>query len=261
MTCDEVFDMLTRGPFPSGAANDELVEDHLASCVECRRLATALQPAVDLLREAVDCDEGARLPEYTGRTIRPVADSLTARDAEAPQHPSFESGLPARQPDPRGDVWRRRVAPQRRNRGQPASARPASHRLGSAMAQTNLFRFAAAVLLGVALAAGGRELVASRAVSTPVASASAPRTAASPVAPTRISLAALALPRACTPPPKQPVEADQPAINRAEPLQLAAADLSLRQECCTECHTWAKGGLTSAEGRAVLVRACSACHQ
>ena len=30
MTCDDVFDILTRGPFPSGAAEDESVQRHLA---------------------------------------------------------------------------------------------------------------------------------------------------------------------------------------------------------------------------------------
>ena len=56
--CDEVFEILTRGPFPTGAASDGIVESHLSHCDECRRLAEALRPAVELLQEAITSDEG-----------------------------------------------------------------------------------------------------------------------------------------------------------------------------------------------------------
>jgi hypothetical protein len=63
--CDEVFEMLTRAPFPSGGAGDDDVERHLASCHECRQLAEALRPAVGLFHESlVEQDE---LPVYSGR--------------------------------------------------------------------------------------------------------------------------------------------------------------------------------------------------
>ena len=68
MTCDDVFDQLTRGPFPTGNAGDELVERHLASCADCRRLAAALAPALDLLREAMPPEESFDLPGYHGQT-------------------------------------------------------------------------------------------------------------------------------------------------------------------------------------------------
>ncbi len=77
MTCDDVFDILTRGPFPSGAAaEDEQVEQHLARCAECRRLATALRPAVELFQEAIEPDESSDLPGYRGRVALPGADDL-----------------------------------------------------------------------------------------------------------------------------------------------------------------------------------------
>src|SRR5688500_2971964 len=68
LDCDDVFDRLTRGPFPSGAADDSAVESHLCACHECRELAEALRPAVQLMHEAYadsqSCDES--LPVYNG---------------------------------------------------------------------------------------------------------------------------------------------------------------------------------------------------
>lgn len=64
MNCDQVFDILTRGPFPTGAACDEHVEAHLDECAECHRLAEALRPALELFQEAVDPEESRDLPGY-----------------------------------------------------------------------------------------------------------------------------------------------------------------------------------------------------
>lgn len=67
MNCDQVFDALTRGPFPTGNdALDDRVERHLGHCGSCRRLAAALQPAVELFEEAVAPEESRRLPAYWG---------------------------------------------------------------------------------------------------------------------------------------------------------------------------------------------------
>lgn len=65
MNCDQVFDVLTRGPFPTGHESDASVERHLACCHECRELADALQPAVNLFHEALAADE-PNLPGYRG---------------------------------------------------------------------------------------------------------------------------------------------------------------------------------------------------
>lgn len=71
LTCDDVFDVLTRAPFPSGGTDDEVVESHLAVCHDCRQLAEALRPAVGLFHEAIseDCDDA--LPTYRGRLTTP----------------------------------------------------------------------------------------------------------------------------------------------------------------------------------------------
>src|SRR5262245_36461260 len=50
MDCDQVFMILTRGPFPTGEAWDEDVEAHLETCGECWRLAEALRPALEVFQ-------------------------------------------------------------------------------------------------------------------------------------------------------------------------------------------------------------------
>lgn len=69
MNCDQVFDILTRGPFPTGDRSDRAVELHLAVCPECQRLANALRPAIELFQEALTGDEGRELPGYWGGMI------------------------------------------------------------------------------------------------------------------------------------------------------------------------------------------------
>jgi hypothetical protein len=66
MDCDQVFMILTRGPFPTGEAWDEQVETHLESCAGCWRLAEALRPALEVFQEAVTPAESRELPGYWG---------------------------------------------------------------------------------------------------------------------------------------------------------------------------------------------------
>lgn len=78
MNCEQVFDFLTRGPFPSGAGNDDQVEAHLARCHECRQLAEALRPATDLLHESLPEESTRDLPGYTGTLQQQPASGLPA---------------------------------------------------------------------------------------------------------------------------------------------------------------------------------------
>lgn len=66
LDCDQVFDVLTRGPFPTGDASDTDVERHLACCHSCRQLAEALRPAVELFHEAIEPADSGDLPGYRG---------------------------------------------------------------------------------------------------------------------------------------------------------------------------------------------------
>lgn len=72
MDCDQVFMILTRGPFPTGEPWDEDVEAHLETCSECWRLAEALRPALEVFQEAVPPAESRDLPGYWG-DARPAA--------------------------------------------------------------------------------------------------------------------------------------------------------------------------------------------
>jgi hypothetical protein len=73
MNCDHVFFVLTRGPFPSGHADDPAVEVHLETCADCWRFAQALRPAMDVFQEAVPAIEGRDLPGYWGDSRPPGA--------------------------------------------------------------------------------------------------------------------------------------------------------------------------------------------
>src|SRR5688572_24152816 len=94
-SCDEVFDILTREPFPSGGDNDELVESHLAVCHECRQLAEVFRPAVGLFHESLAAGFNAELPMYRGR-LKPMIDSL----------PQMSLGTPRKDVGERSEVRR-----------------------------------------------------------------------------------------------------------------------------------------------------------
>ena len=92
ITCDDVFEILTRGPFPTGqTVEDAEVELHLSGCHDCRQLAEALRPAAGLLRE---CLAEESLPvfqgslETTDNLDRPLHNSLPWLGETAPPHPS-----------------------------------------------------------------------------------------------------------------------------------------------------------------------------
>lgn len=84
MDCDQVFMILTRGPFPTGEPWDEQVEEHLEHCADCWRLAEALRPALEVFQEAVPPAESRDLPGYWG-DARPAASAVAElSDAASP---------------------------------------------------------------------------------------------------------------------------------------------------------------------------------
>lgn len=99
MNCDQVFMVLTRGPFPTGGPEDGPVQHHLQGCPDCMQLAEALRPAHDIFQEAVSPAEARDLPGYwvpelatdspavglPGVTMRQVA--------SASQHPGGRSEM------------------------------------------------------------------------------------------------------------------------------------------------------------------------
>lgn len=113
--CDEVFDILTRGPFPSGSESDPAVEHHLRCCHDCRQLAEALRPAVAMFHECLSDDEVGSLPEYHG-DAQPLANPLARRlprditEIRLPAEPAYALQQLAR--DRRPEVERRALLVQ-----------------------------------------------------------------------------------------------------------------------------------------------------
>jgi hypothetical protein len=93
LNCDHVFDILTRGPFPTGADHDADVEVHLEACHDCRRLAEMLRPAVSLFHEALSGPQQG-LPEFRGRIKVALADKQFGTVTEAPCHDVPSSRTP-----------------------------------------------------------------------------------------------------------------------------------------------------------------------
>src|SRR3954470_23542202 len=124
MNCDDVFVILTRGPFPSGSQDDAEVERHLQGCAECHRLAEALRPNDAALRDASGEQETSALPGYWGDLVGSPALSVadTADFSRPKQKLRFRS--------------QRQIAKN-----------------------LNVGQFAAAVALGIVLAAALRTLV------------------------------------------------------------------------------------------------------
>ncbi|HVT27299.1 MAG TPA: hypothetical protein VHE81_04710 [Lacipirellulaceae bacterium] len=91
MDCDQVFMILTRGPFPTGEAWDEQVEAHLETCAECWRLAEALRPALEVFQEAVPPAESRELPGYWG-DARPAA-TVTGELSQASTRTALAPGV------------------------------------------------------------------------------------------------------------------------------------------------------------------------
>jgi hypothetical protein len=200
MNCDEVFAILTRGPFPSGDRHDRFVEAHLQLCLDCQRLAEALRPNDENRPEAVAPEDTVSLPGYWGGPL----------DAEI--HPILSLAKTAGQPQPKRTKKTRQTQRQRLNLG----------------------HFAAAVLLGIVVAAVIRTLI--------VGSEFSPQT----------------IPAGCLRHSIDPeyLLADRESGSSLDPLP------RLANNCCNQCH---KGGVSSiamdSRAQAELHRNCAACHE
>lgn len=227
MHCDHVFDALTRGPFPSGHADDALVEQHLRACHECRTLAEALRPAVGLIHEALA--EEASLPVYRGsvhtEALISVADSPRSLGGSAER----AEPMPAAPP--------RRPATSASN-GHPASARPGGKQA--------VVKFLVATAAGVLLCLlWGQFQTPTPVGSSPILTADA---SFAPEFRSVQSLLDLKLPADCFRPPAPMTEGPTGLVH-----------------CCTKCHAAqqstqpAASKLTAAQ-LAALSRSCTACH-
>jgi hypothetical protein len=246
--CDQVFDVLTRGPFPSGDETDPPVESHLRACHECRQLAEALQPAVYLLHESLSAQDCEELPRYQG--------VLSAIDKEREELRDFRTDGPSR------NVPRATYAP---------SPRSAQH-----LEASFILRTLASVLLLVTVGVASWSLITTlsatrlHTLAAAGGDAASPRSTDSGTKPAGLALlASLDLPTTCF-----PREWSAGLATAGQPLPTID---DLKREgirCCTQCHHASADAArqgpagtsddaprgTDVRMVAVVQESCAACH-
>jgi len=225
MNCDQVFDILTRGPFPTGTACDSGVEAHLAKCDECHRLAEALRPALELFQEAVDPEESRDLPGYW---------CALATDRKPPVLSYTRETEPWRVP-----------------------ARPSVAAGRGGISAITAWRMAAMLALGVTLGSLAASRIApDNGAKVPPhkdASIGAPAGDDTP-SPTSARSEWAVLPAACL----GHLPGNGPRYTVRQDRLLATADLS-QVNCCSECHNAASDKVPSA-ATARVAQHCQVCH-
>lgn len=229
LSCDQVFETLTRGPFPTGGPDDDGVELHLAGCHECRCLAEALRPAATLFHESLSATEQEQLPSYDGLLARIATEAI---------------------------------------RGEPSDSRFASSgAMTGGWSQT--LHFGSALLLGMSLclalmmAWGG--FIAPTAAPHKPAALPVVRAVYHPHAERLLALASEKLPAVCFP---ADLNTDaMPIADLACCSQCHAPGAAKRNHCsqtwnhsCTQCHHTRPSQDPAPRLFAVLQRSCAACH-
>ena len=228
--CDEVFDVLTRGPFPAGNANDQQVDDHLVACHDCRELAEALRPAIGLFHESMPDDE-TELPMYRGALEEAIFCDSRSMD------PILT--LPARATLSRNYATNGMIA------------------LGTTILLGFVLFYADAVVVQPSrltsqsgrLHRNGSDARMERQASSSASDAHA-ETSFQP------ALAALGIPLSCL--PGRAVRVHFEKLQTAE-LSLPSA---LRDDfvCCTRCHFSGRNSIRSPQAMQTVMTACAACH-
>lgn len=229
MNCDHVFDVLTRGPFPTGAESDAAVERHLSRCMECRRLATALRPAVELFEEAIRPEESRGLPSYWGEVTEPRPEAYDATFATLEEE----------------------IAVARTTRRALQRARTARGLLPERALDDcdRLLRFFGAVAVGVVLAFTFRTLSDGPGRGVPWARQQGLSASGLPW---QVCSAAMIVPSAPA--------GSGPTMQAAGISNLAALDAD-HQRCCSECHHAGSRLAGATPVPPSVARSCVACHE
>ncbi|WP_254512930.1 hypothetical protein [Anatilimnocola floriformis] len=227
--CDEVFDILTRGPFPSGHESDPAVEHHLRSCHDCRQLAEALRPAVELFHECLSKEEVADLPEYHG-DVTPMTQPFTRRLPQTMAEVQLPSENTPRHDHPTAQRWMMFLQG------------------AIAMALTIVV-----VMLVMSFGNSSRNMKngsggGERIVTVPTANTSAEAAR---------QLLALKLPAACW------LDQNFPRTRHTGPIaQQIAEALDMHEiACCTRCHKENRSHSPSMTQVATLQQSCLICHK
>jgi hypothetical protein len=242
LNCDQVFEVLTRGPFPTGDPEDEAVERHLRACHECRQLAEALRPAVALLHEAIATDDAMELPEYQG--------ALPWRRPQRPTRLSIAR------------LTREQAAHARREPRDPFAVTAAGNRTSPAVmalraVAASLLVFAIGALLLAVSWGPSRGTRRHRDDLFAVADKSIHRDRGLPTGNGLLKLASLNLPSACLTIAHRPLSAEH-----AAEIASALENGSLGNiHCCTECHRAGVKQPSSPRLIAITEQNCQACHR
>jgi hypothetical protein len=227
MNCDQVFDILTRGPFPTGTACDTPVEAHLNACRDCRRLAEALRPALELFQEAIGPEESRDLPGYWCAV------------ATEPTQPAVSYAQELKPRRAAGGMWSR-------------------NSLARHWSAVTVWRMAAMLALGITLGslAGSRVMLEGRGAIPPFGSSGTAPAAdddhqdRAVTVPTEWAV----LPAACS--RNRPGTGPRYSV-RGDRL-LANADLS-NLDCCSECHN-ANSDTVPKSATMKVAQHCQVCH-
>jgi hypothetical protein len=232
MNCDQVFAILTRGPFPSGDATDHVVESHLACCPECRNFADALRPDGSTDSETLVPEESRGLPYYWGLAATPGSEGLVSTALSS-----------------------KRSQTRRRQKSLFKRSEPLAHLSG--------WQLAFAVLMGAALGTVLRVLgYAEDTQQAPMASSSVPAMR-SPDSSRSMSpqiyrqlVSKLGVMPECVEQRYSPAFASD-GSDDDQPLTTQTISSS---HCCTECHNGASPRLSLSGSTARIVRSCQVCH-
>lgn len=233
MNCDQVFSILTRGPFPSGHPDDASVERHLSACHECRALAAALEPAVQLFHEALSSGEACELPGYRGRHRADAVSGLSPalQDAIFDDAPAVTASVAPFSKLQRQDAWRL----------------AAVLGWGALLALLVAGVFWQAPRHALTMAAGAKPTAETRSVRF------------QPTASGRQWLAALNLPTACFHAPAITGAAGTARIGEPQ-LASGAEQAEMVNACCLNCHGEQNANRPPLDAQASLDRTCHVCH-
>ena len=232
MNCEEVFVILTRGPFPSGACSDAAVEAHLQICPDCQRLAAALRPNDRGLQENIESEDTRALPGYWGNLLGSSSDlAISLTDTV---------GFPRAQ--------RIGLAPRQKL---------------SRAKNLNIGQFAAAVALGIVLAAALRTLVT---VNVPMPGGGNPGIGMLIQGPAGLepprSAPVLPMPAYFNSdfcPGKIQIPLDPLSLDEKSPTPFDDSPAGRSRVCCTQCHH-AHGTRISSAAMISFQQRCIECH-
>lgn len=255
MNCDQVFDVLTRGPFPRGDDADAEVEHHLMRCAGCRRLAAALQPAVELFEETVTPEESAELPGYWGDLFSEEDASTAVERRSIGDAGSLTPSLRISAPEKDCQVVARYPA-RFRNRSLPTA--------------TTGMRLAVSLLLGVALGGALASWASPSRREAPVEMGQHLPSWRGEEAATNVASMApqqwrevFGLAAACLSPRES--SATVPVIGGGGQRSLGwnspAEGAAHVVRCCSECHHAGSTTATVVGDQAVVAESCRVCHQ